>query len=49
MQHKPPSQIAANDRPVTASKSRACREGHISGPCRWLFSAARPVGDVKSL
>src|SRR6266481_5543134 len=36
-------------RPVTASKSRACREGHTSGPCRWLFSAARPVGDVKSL
>src|SRR5437773_8342575 len=35
--------------PVTASKSRACREGHTSGPCRWLFSAARPVGDVKSL
>jgi hypothetical protein len=27
-------------RPVTASKSRACREGHTSGPCRWLFSAA---------
>ena len=24
-----------------ASKSRACREGHTSGPCRWLFSAAR--------
>src|SRR6266853_6276152 len=36
-------------RPVTASKSRACREGHTSGPCRWLFLAARPVGDVKSL
>src|SRR5437016_40620 len=36
-------------RPVTASKSRACREGHTSGPCQWLFSAARPVGDVKSL
>src|SRR2546423_1607284 len=28
-------------RPVTASKSRACREGYTSGPCRWLFSAAR--------
>src|SRR5439155_6632598 len=27
-------------RPVTASKSRACREEHTSGPCRWLFSAA---------
>ena len=27
-------------RPVTASKSRACREGHTSGSCRWLFSAA---------
>ena len=27
-------------RPVTASKSRACLEGHASGPCRWLFSAA---------
>ena len=27
----------------------ACREGHTSGPCRSLFSAARPVGDVKSL
>src|SRR5947208_17100578 len=25
-------------RPVTASKSRACREGHTSGPCQWLFS-----------
>src|SRR5207249_1554998 len=37
----PPSLIAANDRPVTASKSRACREGHTSGPCLWLFSAAR--------
>src|SRR6266516_6053446 len=36
-------------RPVTASKSRACREGHTSGPCRWLFLAARAVGDVKSL
>src|SRR5206468_4724205 len=36
-------------RPVTASKSRACRAGYTSGPCRWLFSAARPVGDVKSL
>src|SRR5439155_6857501 len=36
-------------RPVTASKSRACRAGHTSGPCRWLFSATRPVGDVKSL
>src|SRR5206468_13092114 len=36
-------------RPVTASKSQACREGHTSGPCRWLFSAARPIGDVKSL
>src|SRR5437773_10557383 len=35
--------------PVTASKSRACCEGHTSGPCRWLFSAARPVGDVESL
>src|SRR5882762_1719284 len=36
-------------RPVTASKSWVCREGHTSGPCRWLFSAARPIGDVKSL
>src|SRR5438132_5476377 len=36
-------------RTVTASKSRACREGHTSGPCRWLFSAAWPIGDVKSL
>ena len=35
-------------RPVTA-KSQACREEDISGPCRWLFSAARPVGDVKLL
>ncbi len=35
-------------RPVTA-KSQACREEDTSGPCRWLFSAARPVGDVKSL
>ena len=34
---------------VTASKSRAFREGHTSGPCRWRFSAARPIGDVKSL
>src|SRR5204862_4248479 len=34
---------------VIASKSRACREGDTSGPCRWLFSAARTVGDVKSL
>jgi len=37
-------------KPVTASKSRACREGHTSGPCRWLFSAARTqigfVGDT---
>src|SRR5438552_954807 len=33
----------------TASKSRAFLEEHTSGPCRWLFSAARPVGDVKSL
>jgi hypothetical protein len=24
-------------------------EGHTSGPCRWLFLAARPIGDVKSL
>ena len=35
---------------VTASKSRACREGHTSGPCRWLFSEARTqigfVGDT---
>src|SRR6266513_1681618 len=46
---QPPSLIAANNWPVTASKSRACREGHTSGPCRWLFSVARPVGDVKSL
>src|SRR5437762_10709452 len=36
-------------RPVTASRSRACRERHTSGPCRWLFSAAQPVGDGKSL
>src|SRR5437016_14485037 len=36
-------------RPVTASKSQACREEDTSGPCPWLFSAARPVGDVKSL
>src|SRR5438874_5230937 len=36
-------------RPVTASKSQACREGHTSGPCPSLSSAARPVGDVKSL
>src|SRR5947208_15966495 len=36
-------------RPVSASKSRACREGHTSGPCRWLFSGAWPIGDVKSL
>jgi hypothetical protein len=28
-------------RPVTASKSRDCREGHTSGPYRWLFAAAR--------
>jgi hypothetical protein len=40
--------VSAVVRPVTASKSRACREGHTSGPCRWLFSAARPIGDVKS-
>ncbi len=37
-------------RPVTASKSQACREGHTSGPCRWMFSAARTqigfVGDT---
>src|SRR5436190_13599272 len=38
-----------NVRHLTASKSQACREGHTSGPCRWLFSATRPVGDVKSL
>src|SRR5438094_5033171 len=25
------------------------RRTHTFGPCRWLFSAARPVGDVKSL
>src|SRR6266403_627261 len=31
-------------RPVIASKSRACREGHTSGPCRWLFLAA--VGEA---
>src|SRR5438067_4564248 len=36
-------------RPVTASKSQACREEDTSGPCPWLFSAARPVGAVKSL
>jgi hypothetical protein len=36
-------------RHLTASKSRACREGHTSGPCPSLFSAARPIGDVKSL
>src|SRR5213080_3983775 len=41
--------VTAVVRPVTASKSRACREGHTSGPCRWLFSAAQTVGDVKSL
>jgi len=26
--------------PVIASKSQVCREGHTSGSCRWLFSAA---------
>jgi hypothetical protein len=36
-------------RRVTSSKSRACREGHTSGLCRWLFSVARPIGDVESL
>ena len=28
-------------RPVTASKSRACLEGHTSGPCPSLFLKAR--------
>jgi hypothetical protein len=35
--------------PVTAPKSRACREERTSAPCRWLSSAAWPMGDVKSL
>src|SRR5439155_25810704 len=39
-----------NDWSVTVSKSQAYREGYTSGPCRWLFSAARTqigfVGDT---
>jgi hypothetical protein len=34
---------------MKVSKSRACREGHTSGPCPSLFLAAWPIGDVESL